>query len=225
MSNDDRFDDDVNDTLTVRIFDDDIPGLVLTPLNDEIVVSEAGDTSEYTIELSSEPSAPVLILIANDGQVSVTPRSITVAPGNWDIPQTVIVSAVNDNDVEGDSEAVILHQINSADVAYNNLDDESLMVTVLDDDMKSAPDEPDGPNDSDDAQAPDKDDPAGQPQPDTDKKNATGDETDNDADKDSNGNQQNGGGRGNFCGILGMINWGFLLLGLAVLRRRVPGRS
>ncbi|MBN2377434.1 MAG: hypothetical protein JXD22_13615 [Sedimentisphaerales bacterium] len=75
-----------------------------------IVVSEQGPTSDtYTVSLKQEPGtiSTVQVDITTDSQISVDPVSLIFNNSDWEMPQTVTVTAVDDT--VGD---------NSPDVAY-----------------------------------------------------------------------------------------------------------
>ncbi|MDH5718624.1 MAG: hypothetical protein OEZ22_13445, partial [Spirochaetia bacterium] len=66
-------------------------------------ISEDGITDSYDVVLTSEPSADVLIDILANSQLTANESAsfqLTFTPFNWSLPQTVSVSAVNDNIVE-----------------------------------------------------------------------------------------------------------------------------
>ena len=64
----------------------------------------------------------------------VSPSTLTFAPQNWDVPQTVTVSAVNDSVVEGMDTAVIAHSAASTDAGYNGISVADVTVSIGDDD-------------------------------------------------------------------------------------------
>ena len=70
-------------------------------------VTEGGATDRYTVVLDTPPTANVVIAISPDAQVSVTPISLTFTSANWNIAQTVTVTAVDDAVAEGTHTGVI----------------------------------------------------------------------------------------------------------------------
>jgi hypothetical protein len=75
-----------------------------------------------------------VVNIAGDAQISVSPASLTFTPQNWDTPQTVTVSAVDDSVIEGAHTAVITHSVVSADTGYNGLAVADVSVSIEDND-------------------------------------------------------------------------------------------
>jgi hypothetical protein len=64
-----------------------------------LAVSEQGPTSDtYTVSLKQEPGIPATLQvdITTDGQIFVDPYSLIFNNSNWDTPQTVTVTAVDD---------------------------------------------------------------------------------------------------------------------------------
>lgn len=100
-------------------------------------VSEAGTTDSYTVVLDNAPSADVTVNVAGGADVAVSPSSLVFTTANWNTPQTVTVSAVNDNTVEGAHSGSITHTVTSADSNYNGLSVAGLSVDVTDNDSAS----------------------------------------------------------------------------------------
>jgi uncharacterized repeat protein (TIGR01451 family) len=65
--------------------------------------TEGGATGAFTAKLSTLPTGNVTVSIAADstGQCTFTPVVLTFTTANWNIPQTVTTTAVNDAVVEG----------------------------------------------------------------------------------------------------------------------------
>jgi hypothetical protein len=87
------------DPLTVNITEDDDAGIIVTETDESTNVNEDGQTDTYTLVLSSTPTDNVIIDINTDDQIAdIVPLIFT--PDNWDIPQTVTVTAADDKLVE-----------------------------------------------------------------------------------------------------------------------------
>ena len=125
-------DDTANGDPAGIVFLDDQLG----KLGGEIIVPE-GKSARYGIHLVTRPSAPVNIKVSirsgGDSDVSVKPESFTFTPDDWDIPQSVIVHAQEDDDANPGT-AIVKHDATSADSGYNGLSD-SIRVTELDNDQ------------------------------------------------------------------------------------------
>ncbi len=79
-----------------------------------------GSKAGYSVRLSSQPSADVTITIQPDAQVATDKASLTFTPANWDQPQPVLITAVDDGDIEGPHLGFVNHGVSSSDPAYND---------------------------------------------------------------------------------------------------------
>lgn len=127
--------------------DDDTAGITVAPILG-LTTTEAGGTATFTIVLNSEPTAEVSIDITSSdvSEGTVSPATLTFTPGNWDSPQTVTVTGVDDDVDDGDVVYTIqTAAASSAEREYNGLDaddvwvvnlaDETIPVTTVDDDI------------------------------------------------------------------------------------------
>lgn len=102
-----------------------------------LVTTEAGGTATFTVSLATQPTANVTIPVstsdATEGTVSTS--LLTFTPANWNIPQSVTITGVNDTAYDLDvAYSVILGAATSADPAYQGLDPADVAVTNTDDD-------------------------------------------------------------------------------------------
>lgn len=81
-------------------------------------LTEGGAAGTYTLALSVAPTADVTITVTPDAQVVASPTQLTFTSANWNIPQTVSVTAVQDGIAEGEHLGKLTHQVTSADPAY-----------------------------------------------------------------------------------------------------------
>ena len=116
---------------TVSFADDDDAGVTLSETSLGIAEGGSGD---YSVVLTSEPTADVTIesRAPAGSDLTVNPSSLTFTSGDWDSPQTVAVSAADDNDFTDDT-GTIRHRVTSSDSDYNNRSVGSVAVTVDDD--------------------------------------------------------------------------------------------
>lgn len=115
---------------TVNVTDNDVAGVTIDP--DTSNVTEGGATDTYTIVLDSQPNTSVTITITDNADATADDTSLIFTSGNWDTPQTVTVTAVDDGDDESSPEATIFsHSAASEDSNYNgiSIDDENVNVT------------------------------------------------------------------------------------------------
>jgi hypothetical protein len=102
--------------------------------------SESGDSETFDVVLSSQPTADVTIPLTSSDTTegAVSPASLTFSSGNWDTPQTVQVSGVDDDVVDGDvSYTIAIEPASSADADFNGLDPADLSFSNADNDVAS----------------------------------------------------------------------------------------
>ncbi len=127
--------------VVVNITDNDFPGVMLIPSNGATEVSEAGATDTYQIVLTAPPTQPVTIAMANvQNQVSATAvvggaNSLTFTPQNWNVPQQVLVRAVDDALAEGTHKAYISHSLTTTDSEFQQAFILQEIVTIDDNDV------------------------------------------------------------------------------------------
>ena len=106
-----------------------------------LVTTEAGGTATFTVVLRSQPTANVTIALASSdiSEGTVGPAALTFSTSNWNAPQTVTVTGVDDAPCDGDvAYAILTAAARSADLGYNNLDPDNVAVTNTDNDCAHA---------------------------------------------------------------------------------------
>ncbi len=126
--------------VEVTVTDNDTAGLTLTPAS--LTVAE-GASGSYTVALTSQPTAPVTVTIAEDGDVTVdtdsgtagNQRTLTFSPTVtatlWSTARTVTVAAGPDSDV-ADDEVTLMHTASGG--GYGSVTGD-VEVEVTDDDV------------------------------------------------------------------------------------------
>ena len=125
-----------SDSLDVT--DDDTTGVAVTPTSG-LLTTEAGGTAQFTVVLESQPTADVTIDVAssNTDEGIVSSASVTFTENDWDSPQTVTVTGVNDATADGDiAYTIILGPVASDDTVYAAVDPGDVSVTNTDDDTR-----------------------------------------------------------------------------------------
>jgi hypothetical protein len=118
------------------------PAVVVSPL--EVLVSENGDANTYVVRLATQPTADVDVSILGDADCTTDPTRLTFPAADWDQPQAVTVSAVDDGIVEGTHECTITHAVSSDDPDYDGLEVPDVTGTVTDADPPPVAGSPDG---------------------------------------------------------------------------------
>ncbi|MEO1433376.1 MAG: putative Ig domain-containing protein, partial [Cyanobacteria bacterium J06633_8] len=120
-------------TLTVTNVNE---GITIAQSNNSTDVSEAGTTDTYTVVLNSKPISDVSINIDAGSQATTDTTSLTFTNGNWNIAQTVTVSAVDDAIIEANHSQTITHTVTSSGNDYNGITVDSINVNITDNDIK-----------------------------------------------------------------------------------------
>jgi len=121
--------------ITVNITDNDAGGVVFTQPGGSTTVTEGGVSGGYTAKLTSVPTANVTITMVPDAQVLTAPATLTFTPANWNVPQVVTVTAVDDSVIEGRHVGFVGHTAASTDTKYNNLPLPTLVININDNDF------------------------------------------------------------------------------------------
>ncbi len=117
-------------------------GVIINETDESTFVAEGGETDSYTVVLNSQPSGDVVITITPDEQLDIgqgdgAPAELTFTADNWDVPQTVVVLAVDDRLYEGPHSVTITHLVASDDPNYADIVLQPLTVSITDNDSRS----------------------------------------------------------------------------------------
>ncbi|MEO8270481.1 MAG: PKD domain-containing protein, partial [Aureliella sp.] len=102
-----------------------------------LVTSEDGTSTSFNVVLDIPPTANVTIPVSssNPGEGVVSTGSLTFTPANWNVPQIVTITGVNDSAIDGAVVySIVLGPATSADSAYDGLNANVLSVTNTDND-------------------------------------------------------------------------------------------
>lgn len=101
--------------------------------------TELGATATFTVALNSRPTANVTIPLSSSDTTegTVAPTSLIFTTVNWNVPQIVTVTGVNDDIDDGNIAFTILSGVATGG-DYGGLDPQDVAVTNIDDD-DSAP--------------------------------------------------------------------------------------
>lgn len=116
--------------------DDDTSAVIVAESAGSTAVTESGGADTYTVRLATQPTASITVAVSPNAQVGATPSSLTFTSANWNTPQTVTVTAVDDSVDEADPHAgSVTHNVTSGDASYTALANEpSVSVSVSDND-------------------------------------------------------------------------------------------
>ncbi len=124
----------IGNGLEVRttIINDDPAGFTLN--KSTATVTEAGASETFTVVLTAQPSADVVLLVTSSdpGEARVDKPALTFNNNNWNVPQTVTITGVNDNVVDGNQTSIVTLSVDDtkSDVPYRAVADKTLTVTT-----------------------------------------------------------------------------------------------
>ena len=124
-------------SVTVTIDEDDSAGVSID--STELTVTEGDVTgASYTVVLDSQPTAEVTVTISGYAgtDVSLSDTSLTFTAANWETPQTVTVSAAQDDDAAQDAAVVLAHAVNGTG-EYAAVTAASVTVTIVETDTST----------------------------------------------------------------------------------------
>ncbi|QTD52845.1 IPTL-CTERM sorting domain-containing protein [Sulfidibacter corallicola] len=106
--------------------DDDTAGITVTPVAVEpLVTDENLTTSSFDVVLDTEPTADVVLNFESNDTTegTVGPASATFTSGNWNTPQTITITGVDDFLDDGNvNYTIITRPASSTDTNYDGLD-------------------------------------------------------------------------------------------------------
>ena len=132
-SDDSRF-NDIKNTVQVKIKDNDEVGIIY---DDSSITLNEGQSVVRTFKLKSQPLADVILNISSDhnDKLTISSKPLIFTSSNWNINQSVIFTAIDDNIASGDLSFNIKIKSSSTDVLYNNIPENVIPITIKDDDL------------------------------------------------------------------------------------------
>ncbi|MEG4107674.1 DUF4347 domain-containing protein, partial [Microcoleus sp. S13_C5] len=120
-------------SATTTISNDDKAGFTINPT--ALTTSEVGGQADFTVKLDAQPTANVTIGLSSDNvaEGTVSTNSLTFTPANYNEPQKVTVTGVDDLLADGDQAYKIVTAVAvSTDPNFNNLNPDDVTVTNSD---------------------------------------------------------------------------------------------
>jgi hypothetical protein len=113
------------------------PGVTINQSGGSTNVTEGGATDTYSIVLNTIPTADVNIAVNPGTQVTTNLANLTFTTANWNVAQTVTVTAVDDTLVESNHTGAIAHTLTSTDPGYSAVTVGSVTANITDNDVVS----------------------------------------------------------------------------------------
>ena len=119
--------------------DDDTAGILLTPIAG-LTTTETGGAAAFTVTLTSEPTADVVVAVASGDATEGTTdvATLTFTPADWATPQTVTITGVDDLDGDGDVAYSVTTSVTSGDAVFAAITLPSASVVNLDNEPQIA---------------------------------------------------------------------------------------
>jgi hypothetical protein len=122
------------DDVSVTNTDDDSAGFIVGTISGN--TTEVGGTATFTVRLMTQPTNDVTIGISSSETTEgmVSPSSLTFTSADWNTDQTVTVTGVDDDVIDGNqSYTIVLAAASSLDGDYDGLDPDDVSVSNVDD--------------------------------------------------------------------------------------------
>ncbi|GGG54151.1 hypothetical protein GCM10011414_24880 [Croceivirga lutea] len=134
----DEYDAIADEEIELTNSDNDVAGFTVVESGPGTVTGEDGTTDTFTVVLDAEPASNVRLNVnsQNTNEFTVSTAALNFTPTNWNVPQTVTVTGVDDNIDDDDQTANVRIRINNAnsDDEFDGLPNQFVSVTNVDDD-------------------------------------------------------------------------------------------
>ncbi|PKO13526.1 MAG: hypothetical protein CVU39_18560 [Chloroflexi bacterium HGW-Chloroflexi-10] len=115
------------------------PSIVITPLNG-LTTNEDGGTAVFSVRLGVRPNSTVSIALSssNDNEGITDKTTLVFTPDNWNTPQQVTITGLDDDQIDGTIEyQIILNPSGSSDSEYRTMETLSVRVNNQDNDVEN----------------------------------------------------------------------------------------
>ena len=120
--------------FTITVKDNDTSGIIADTTKATII---EGQHITRAFKLKSQPKANVVLNISSNdtnSRLSISKSSLVFTESNWNIEQSVVFTAIDNNIKDNDADVLVTIKSSSTDLSYNNLTS-VFMITVKDDDI------------------------------------------------------------------------------------------
>ncbi|MEM1278516.1 MAG: Calx-beta domain-containing protein [Cyanobacteria bacterium P01_H01_bin.152] len=112
------------------------PGILIAQSGGSTDVTEGSAADTYNLVLQTQPTDDVIVTITASDQLSLDATTLTFTSENWNIPQSVTVSAVDDIAPEAAQIVSLGHTVSSSDTDYDGLTLPDVAVNLIDNDVE-----------------------------------------------------------------------------------------
>ena len=120
--------------FAITVKDNDTSGIIADTTKATI---NEGQHITRSFKLKSQPKANVVLNISSNdtnSRLSISKSSLVFTESNWNIEQSVVFTAIDNNIKDNDTDVLVTIKSSSTDLSYNNLTS-AFMITVKDDDI------------------------------------------------------------------------------------------
>ena len=120
--------------FTITVKDNDASGIITDTTSATI---NEGQYITRSFKLKSQPTSNVTLNISSNdtnSRLSISKSSLVFTESNWNIEQSVVFTAIDNNIKDADVDVLVTIKSSSTDLSYNNLTS-VFMITVKDDDI------------------------------------------------------------------------------------------
>ena len=124
----------LSSVFTIAVKDNDASGIITDTTSATI---NEGQYITRSFKLKSQPKANVILNISSNdtnSRLSISKSSLVFTESNWNIEQSVVFTAIDNNIKDADVDVLVTIKSSSTDLSYNNLTS-VFMITVKDDDI------------------------------------------------------------------------------------------
>ena len=111
-----------------------LPNILIQESDGTTRVTEGSEGDSYSLVLSTQPTSDVTVTLSPDAQIALDRTEVVFTTANWDTPQIVNITAVDDVAIEGNQTVTISHSVTSTDLDYQNISIQDLSVVAIDND-------------------------------------------------------------------------------------------
>ena len=131
------FDPVADQTVSATTTDDDVAGFTIVESGGSTSVAETGTTDTFTVVYLQPTSDVVLTITSSDTGEATVNSPLTFTPVNWDTAQTVTVTGVDDNIIDGTITSTITIAVDdgSSDNTFDPIADQTVSATTTDNDV------------------------------------------------------------------------------------------
>ena len=120
--------------FVITVKDNDASGIITDTTSATI---NEGQYITRSFKLKSQPTSNVILNISSNdtnSRLSISKSSLVFTESNWNIEQSVVFTAIDNNIKDDDADVLVTIKSSSTDLSYNNLTS-TFMITVKNDDI------------------------------------------------------------------------------------------